>query len=110
MDAVGRDRQHAPGAGGGVVDFAHDPRRREAFVAVDEQFKPQVVYAATAYAKGGKPEASMIDIEGTEQVIPIVGEECAKEPQASFWQKLKGAMARVRTEARGEMHKVEKKM
>ncbi|MCB1964659.1 acid-activated periplasmic chaperone HdeA [Accumulibacter sp.] len=80
------------------------------FVAVDDQFKPQVVYAATAYAKGGKPEASMIDIEGTEQVIPIVGEECAKEPQASFWQKLKGAMAKVKTEAKSEMHKIEKKM
>ncbi|MBE2257500.1 MAG: HNS-dependent expression A [Candidatus Accumulibacter sp.] len=80
------------------------------FVAVDDQFKPQVMYAATAYAKGGKPEASMIDIEGTEKIIPIVGEECVKDPQASFWQKLKAAMAKVKAEAKADMHKVEKKM
>ena len=28
--------------------------------------EPKVVYRATAYAKGGKPEASVVDIEGTD--------------------------------------------
>ena len=80
------------------------------FIGVDDQFKPKVVYWATAYAKGGKPEGSMIDIEGTEKVTPILIDECAKAPQASFWQKLKGAWAKVEADAKAEAKKVEKKM
>jgi acid stress chaperone HdeA len=80
------------------------------FVGVDDQFKPKVVYWATAYAKGGKPEGSMIDIEGTEKVTPILIDECAKAPQASFWQKLKGAWAKVEADAKAEAKKIEKKM
>jgi acid stress chaperone HdeA len=80
------------------------------FVGVDDQFKPKVVYWATAYAKGGKPEGSMIDIEGTEKVTPILIDECAKAPQASFWQKLKGAWAKVEADAKAEAKKIEKKI
>jgi len=80
------------------------------FLAVDDQFKPKVVYAATAYAKGGKPEASVIDIDGTEKVTPMIIDECNKAPQASFWQKLKGAWAKVEADAKAEMKKIEKKM
>ena len=80
------------------------------FIGVDDQFKPKVVYWATAYAKGGKPEGSMIDIEGTEKVTPILIDECAKAPQASFWQKLKGAWAKVEADAKAEAKKIEKKM
>jgi acid stress chaperone HdeA len=82
----------------------------EDFVGVDDQFKPKVVYWATAYAKGGKPEASVVDIEGTEKVTPIVIDECQKAPQASFWQKLKGAWAKVEADTKAEMKKMEKKM
>jgi acid stress chaperone HdeA len=38
------------------------------FLSVDDQFKPKVVYWATAYAKGGQPEAAAIDINGIEKV------------------------------------------
>lgn len=80
------------------------------FIGVDDQFKPKVVYAATAYAKGGKPEASVIDVEGTEKVTPMIIDECQKAPQASFWQKLKAAWAKVEADAKAEMKKIEKKM
>jgi len=79
------------------------------FLAVDDQFKPKVVYAATAYAKGGKPEASVIDIEGTEKVTPMIIDECQKAPQASFWQKLKDSWAKVEADAKTEMKKIEMK-
>jgi acid stress chaperone HdeA len=68
------------------------------------------VYAASAHAKGGKPEDGIIDIEGTERVIPVVFEECRLEPQASFWQKLKGAWAKVESEAKAAAKKVESKL
>ena len=80
------------------------------FIGVDDQFKPKVIYAATAYSKAGKPEASVIDIDGTEKVTPIVIDECARAPQASFWQKLKGAWAKVEADVKAEAKKIEKKM
>jgi acid stress chaperone HdeA len=70
------------------------------FLAVDDQFKPKVVYSATAFAKGGKPRASVVDIEGTEKVVPRVIDDCTKEPGASFWQKLKGEWDSVEREAK----------
>jgi len=59
------------------------------FLAVDEQFRPKVVYAATAFSKAGKPAGEVVDIEGTEKVTPMVIAACQKTPQASFWETLK---------------------
>ena len=71
----------------------------EDFLLVEDTFKPKVVYWAVAYGKGGKPEAAVIDVEGTEKVIPVLVEACKKAPKESFWQKLKA-----------EVKKLEKKM
>ena len=71
----------------------------EDFLAMDDTVKPKVVYWAVAYSKGGKPEAAVVDVEGTDKVVPVVIEECKKTPKASFWTKLKG-----------EWRKLEKKM
>lgn len=69
------------------------------FLAVEDQFRPKVVYSATAYSKAGKPEAEVIDIEGTEKVTPMVISECQKAPRASFLDTLKN-----------EWHKLEAKI
>ena len=61
----------------------------EEFLAVEESFKPKVVYWAAAYSKGGKPEAAMIDVEGTEKLIPVIIEKCKAAPKDSFYQKVK---------------------
>jgi len=71
----------------------------EDFLALEDSFKPKVVYWAAAYGKGGKPEAAVLDVEGTEQVVPVIIEVCKKAPKESFWQKVKA-----------EFKKVEKKM
>jgi acid stress chaperone HdeA len=76
------------------------------FLSVDDQFKPKVVYSATAFAKGGKPAASVVDIEGTEKVIPRLIEDCTKDPRASFWRRLKDEWDKVGDEAK----KLEKKL
>lgn len=80
------------------------------FLAIEDQFQPNAVYWASAYAKGGKPEASEIDIAGTETVTPMVIDECEKEPKASFWHKLKAAWHKVEAGAKTETKKIEKKM
>ena len=67
----------------------------EEFVMLDETIKPKVVYYGVAYARGGKPESAVIDVERTEKITPIIIDECKKEPKASFWQKLKAEVKKI---------------
>ena len=50
---------------------------------------------ASVYAKGGE-----LDIAGTEQITPVIVQDCEKEPESSFWQKLKAAWDKVEDEAK----------
>ena len=61
----------------------------EEFLAFEESFKPKVVYWAVAYGKGGKPEAAVLDVEGTEKLIPVIIEKCKQAPKDSFYEKVK---------------------
>lgn len=70
------------------------------FLAVDDQFQPKVIYWSSAQSKSGKPGASIVDIEGTEKVVPMVIDDCKKAPQESFWGKLKDAWKKVEAEAK----------
>ena len=71
----------------------------EDFIALDDSFKPKMVYWAVAYGQGGKPESAGINIEGTEKIVAALGEACKKAPKESFWEKVKA-----------EVKKLEKKM
>ena len=71
----------------------------EEFLAVEGDFQPKVVYWATAKNKTGKP-GSVVDIEGTEKVVPMVIDECKKTPSDSFMTKVKNAWRSVEAEAR----------
>lgn len=61
----------------------------EEFLAFEDTFKPKVVYWAAAYGKGGKPEAAMLDVEGTEKSIPVIIEKCKAAPKDSFLKTVK---------------------
>jgi acid stress chaperone HdeA len=61
----------------------------EEFLAYDETFKPKVVYWAVAYGKGGKAETAVLDVEGTDKVIPVIIEKCKAAPKASFLKTVK---------------------
>lgn len=82
--------------------FAQSPKKPlgkmtcEDFLAVDDSLKPKVVYYAVAYAKGGKPEAAVIDVEGTETITPLLIEECKAKPKESFWQKVKAEAKKLK--------------
>ena len=71
----------------------------EEFLAVEGEFQPKVVYWATSQAKSGK-ENSVIDIEGSERVVPLVIDECKKAPSGSFLQKLRDAWRSIEVEAK----------
>jgi acid stress chaperone HdeA len=80
------------------------------FLAQDDQFKPKIVYAASTFAKNGKPLDTVIDIDDTEKVIPMVVDDCQKEPQSSFLQSLKHDWTKVDADAKAETKKVDKKL
>ncbi len=95
--AVAEDTNNAPS------QKAIDKWTCEEFVAIDEQFKPKAVYWASAHAKGGKKHKSnVLNIEGTEKVIPIVIDQCTQEPKATFWSKQKGAWQQVEAGAKAD--------
>lgn len=80
------------------------------FVALDAQFQPKAVYWATAYAKSGKPEAAVIDFDGTEKLTPAIIADCKQDPKASFWTTLKSDWQKLETAAKADVKKIEKKM
>ena len=61
----------------------------EEFLAYEETFQPKVVYWAVAYGKGGKAESAVLDVEGTDKVIPVIIEKCKAAPKASFLKTVK---------------------
>ena len=78
------------------------------FLSIDDQFKPKVVYAATSHAKGKSD--GIIDIEGTEKVIPAITMECQKTPQSAFLRELEGVWNKVEADTKAGMKAIEKKM
>lgn len=61
----------------------------EDFLAIDESFKPKAVYWAAAHVKGHAPKDAILDITGTERLIPVIIQVCKEQPKASFWEKIK---------------------
>jgi acid stress chaperone HdeA len=79
-----------------TLAFAQTPPKKplgkltcEEFLAFDETFKPKVVYWAAAYGKGGKAEAAVLDVEGTEKAIPVIIEKCKAAPKDPFLSKVR---------------------
>lgn len=61
----------------------------EQFLALDDVVKPKVVYWAEGHTKHGKLKVSEVDIDETDQLVPVLVTECQAAPKLSFWQKLK---------------------
>lgn len=59
------------------------------FVALDDTVKPKVVYWAEGFSKKGKPVDSVIDVDETDKLVPMLVTECKETPKLSFWQKIK---------------------
>jgi hypothetical protein len=66
----------------------------EEFLAVADEYQPKAVYWASPQAKGGK-QASFVEIDGVEKIVPMIIEDCKKTPKDSFMQKLRGAWRSV---------------
>lgn len=61
----------------------------EEFIALDDVQKPKVVYWAEGFSKKGKPVDSVVDLDETDRLIPILVTECKETPKLTLWQKIK---------------------
>jgi len=90
--------------GGAMCTFAESGNKTlgnmtcEDFLAFDETVKPKVVYWAVAYGKGGKPQAAVLDIEGTDKITPMLIADCQAKPKDSFWKKVKAEVKKLKKE------------
>ena len=61
----------------------------EEFLSYDEVTRPQIVYWSEGLNGKGKSENAVIDLDRTNSLVPVLVEDCRKEPQVSYWSKLK---------------------
>jgi hypothetical protein len=75
-----------------VVAATHKPATMtcEEFVALDDVVQPKVVYWNEGFINSkGKRVDPVVDIEATDQLIPVLITECQKTPKVSLKKKLK---------------------
>jgi hypothetical protein len=65
------------------------------FLAYDEVTRPQIVYWSEGLNRKGKPKDAVIDIDRINNLVPVLVDDCTKEPQSSYWQKMKREMKRI---------------
>ena len=59
------------------------------FLTYDVVTRPQIVYWSEALNQKGKPENSVIDVDRINSLVPVLVQECQREPRSSFWTRLK---------------------
>ena len=68
----------------------------EEFNAIEDTFKPNVIAWAAGYRQGQKkPDAVAVDIQGVDQITPVVVDACAKAPTSSFWSKVDNELKKL---------------
>ncbi|WP_186351658.1 HdeA/HdeB family chaperone [Pseudomonas lundensis] len=59
-------------------------------------FRPTAVGLGEAVNKSGKVEDAVLDVAGVEKITPLIVTACEKDKKASFVQKLKEELAKVK--------------
>jgi acid stress chaperone HdeA len=62
------------------------------FLLIEDATKPEIVYWVATY---GQTQSTVIDVDDTDKIVPVVVEACRQAPNESFWQKVR-AKARNR--------------
>jgi hypothetical protein len=58
------------------------------FVELENTTQPKVVYWAEGFNKDGGVADSVVDIEETDTLVPVLIKECKEAPKLTLWQKL----------------------
>jgi acid stress chaperone HdeA len=65
------------------------------FLLIADAAKPEIVYWVATYGEAGKPQSTVIDVDDTDRIVPVVVDACRQAPNESLWQKVR-AKARSR--------------
>ena len=65
------------------------------FLLIEDAVKPEIVYWVATSGESGQPQSSVIDVDDTDRIVPVIVEACRQAPNESFWQKVR-AKARNR--------------
>ena len=65
------------------------------FLVIEDAAKPEIVYWVATYGKGGKPESTVIDVDDTDRIVPVLVEACKQAPNESFWQKVRAEAGKL---------------
>jgi acid stress chaperone HdeA len=61
----------------------------EEFLSFDEVTRPQIVYWSEGFTHKERVKNIAFDVDRTNSLVPVLVEDCTKEPQASYWSKMK---------------------
>jgi hypothetical protein len=67
----------------------------EEFLSYDEITRPKIGFLSEGLNGKGKSDHSVFDIERTNSLVPVLIQECQREPKTSYWQKMKSAFKSV---------------
>jgi hypothetical protein len=70
---------------------AHKPTTMtcQEFVTLESATQPRLVYWAEGFDRDGGVDDSVVDIDETDRLVPVLVKECTETPKLTFWQKLK---------------------
>jgi hypothetical protein len=61
----------------------------EEFLMYDEITRPQIIYWSLGSAHKGRAGGEIIDVARTNTLVPILVDDCRREPKISFWHEFK---------------------
>ena len=61
----------------------------EDFLSFDEVTRPQIVYWSEGFTHKDRIKNIAFDMDRTNSLVPVLVQECTKEPHASYWSKMK---------------------
>lgn len=61
----------------------------EEFLMYDEITRPQIIYWSLGSAHKGSAGGEIIDVARTNTLVPILVDDCRREPKTSFWHEFK---------------------
>jgi hypothetical protein len=69
----------------------------EEFLMYDEITRPQIIYWSLGSAHKGRAGGEIIDVARTNTLVPILVDDCRREPKTSFWHEFKSEFKKGET-------------
>ena len=65
------------------------------FIALRDEFKPQIVSYTLGYDRAKRPDAAFIDVAGIDKIVPVLVSSCRAKPEQSLLQRIRAGFHRL---------------